>query len=49
MQAPGSGLGLSIVYRILELQRGTVQFDAPPTGSGLQVTVALPLVRDARF
>jgi two-component system sensor histidine kinase QseC len=47
-QAPGSGLGLSIVHRILELHRGRMQFDAPPTGSGLQVTVALPRVRDAR-
>jgi two-component system sensor histidine kinase QseC len=47
-QAPGSGLGLSIVHRILELHRGRMQLDAPPTGSGLQVTVALPRVRDAR-
>jgi two-component system sensor histidine kinase QseC len=47
-QAPGSGLGLSIVHRILELHRGRMQCDAPPTGSGLQVTVALPRVRDAR-
>ena len=47
-QAPGSGLGLSIVHRILELHRGRMHFDAPPTGSGLQVTVALPRVRDAR-
>jgi signal transduction histidine kinase len=47
-QAPGSGLGLSIVHRILELHRGRMQFDAPPTGSGLQVIVALPRVRDAR-
>jgi signal transduction histidine kinase len=48
-QAPGSGLGLSIVQRILELHRGRMQFDAPPTGSGLHVTVALPRVRDARL
>jgi two-component system sensor histidine kinase QseC len=47
-QAPGSGLGLSIVHRILDLHRGRMQFDAPPTGSGLQVTVTLPRVRDAR-
>ena len=47
-QAPGSGLGLSIVHRILELHRGRMHLDAPPTGSGLQVTVALPRVRDAR-
>jgi two-component system, OmpR family, sensor histidine kinase QseC len=47
-QAPGSGLGLSIVHRILDLHRGRMQFDAPPTGSGLQVTVALRRMRDAR-
>lgn len=47
-QAAGSGLGLSIVHRILELHQGRLQFDAPPTGSGLQVTVALPRVRDER-
>jgi two-component system sensor histidine kinase QseC len=47
-QAPGSGLGLSIVHRILELHRGRMRLDAPPTESGLQVTVALPRVRDAR-
>jgi two-component system, OmpR family, sensor kinase len=47
-QAPGSGLGLSIVQRILELHRGRMHLDAPSTGSGLQVTVALPRVRDER-
>jgi two-component system sensor histidine kinase QseC len=47
-QAPGSGLGLSIVRRVLDLHRGRMQFEAPPTGSGLRVTVALPRVRDAR-
>jgi two-component system sensor histidine kinase QseC len=47
-RAPGSGLGLSIVHRILELHRGRMQFDALPTGSGFQVTVVLPRVRDAR-
>lgn len=47
-QAPGSGLGLSIVHRIVDLHRGRMQLDAPPTGSGLQVTVALPRVRDQR-
>jgi two-component system, OmpR family, sensor histidine kinase QseC len=42
--APGSGLGLSIVHRILDLHRGRVHLDAPSTGIGLQVTVALPRV-----
>jgi two-component system sensor histidine kinase QseC len=46
--APGSGLGLSIVHRILDLHHGRMHVDAPPTGSGLQVTVALPRVRDER-
>jgi two-component system sensor histidine kinase QseC len=48
MQEPGSGLGLSIVHRIVDLHRGTMQLDPPPTGVGLQVTVALPRVRDER-
>ena len=44
-RAPGSGLGLSIVQRILDLHRGTIRLDTPPSNSGLQVTVALPRVR----
>jgi two-component system sensor histidine kinase QseC len=46
-QAPGSGLGLSIVRRVLDLHRGTIQLDTPPSGIGLQVTVALLRVRNA--
>jgi signal transduction histidine kinase len=45
-QAPGSGLGLSIVQRILDLHRGTIHLDTPTLGVGLQVTVSLPRVRD---
>ena len=45
-QAPGSGLGLSIVQRILDLHRGTIHLDTPTPGVGLQVTVSLPRVRD---
>jgi two-component system sensor histidine kinase QseC len=47
-QAPGSGLGLSIVQRIVDLHRGRMVLDAPPAGIGLQVTVALPRMRDER-
>ena len=43
-QAPGSGLGLSIVQRILDLHRGTIRLDSPATTIGLQVTIALPRV-----
>ncbi len=42
--APGSGLGLSIVQRILDLHCGTMRFDTPATAIGLQVTIALPRV-----
>jgi two-component system sensor histidine kinase QseC len=45
-QAAGSGLGLSIVQRIVDLHRGRLHLDAPPTGTGLQVIVALPRVRE---
>ena len=45
-QAPGSGLGLSIVQRIVDLHRGTLQFETPPTGKGVRVTVALPRVAE---
>lgn len=44
LQAPGSGLGLSIVQRILDLHRGTIGLDSPATTIGLQVTIALPRV-----
>src|SRR5215469_16523532 len=38
----GSGLGLSIVGRIVELLFGKIELAAPATGSGLVVTVTLP-------
>ena len=47
-QAPGSGLGLSIVQRIVDLHRGTIRLDSPATTIGLQVTITLPRVVDER-
>ncbi len=41
-RASGSGLGLSIAQRILDLHRGTLTLDTPATSTGLQVTIALP-------
>ena len=43
--APGSGLGLSIVQRILDLHRGTIRLDTSPADAGLQVMVVLPRAR----
>jgi signal transduction histidine kinase len=40
--AGGSGLGLSIVGRIVELLGGEIELAAPSTGTGLVVTVTLP-------
>ena len=38
----GSGLGLSIVGRVVELLCGDIELSAPPVGTGLIVTVRLP-------
>jgi signal transduction histidine kinase len=38
----GSGLGLSIVGRVVELLGGDIQLSSPPVGTGLVVTVTLP-------
>lgn len=43
----GSGLGLSIVGRIVQLLSGTVELSAPPAGTGLIVTICLPLAPGA--
>jgi two-component system, OmpR family, sensor histidine kinase QseC len=40
--AGGSGLGLSIVGRVVELLGGRIELASPATGTGLTVTVALP-------
>ena len=36
----GSGLGLSIVKRIVELHNATIHFSEPESGQGLKVTVS---------
>ncbi len=41
---PGCGLGLSIVYRIIEILGGEIRMDESPLG-GLLVVVRLPLTR----
>jgi two-component system sensor histidine kinase QseC len=38
----GSGLGLSIVGRVVELLAGEIELSAPDSGTGLVVTVRLP-------
>jgi signal transduction histidine kinase len=38
----GSGLGLSIVGRVVELLSGDIQLSSPAAGTGLMVTVTLP-------
>jgi two-component system, OmpR family, sensor histidine kinase QseC len=40
--AGGSGLGLSIVGRIVELLGGSIELSSPAVGTGLLVTVTLP-------
>jgi len=40
--AQGSGLGLSLVQRIVEIHSGSVKYLCGPEGHGLQVQVTLP-------
>ena len=40
----GLGLGLSIVYHLVELHRGTVQAESPGEGQGTTITLRLPLL-----
>jgi two-component system CheB/CheR fusion protein len=40
----GLGLGLSIVYHLVELHGGTVQADSPGEGQGTTITLRLPLL-----
>ena len=47
-QPPGSGLGLSIVQRIVDLHSGTIHFEASPNSRGLEVTVSVPRAGDRR-
>jgi signal transduction histidine kinase len=41
--AKGSGLGLSIVARIVELHGASIQYDSGPDGCGLQVRITFPV------
>lgn len=43
--AAGSGLGLSIVRRIIELHHGRLEIGSPATGQGVELRVSLPLAR----
>jgi K+-sensing histidine kinase KdpD len=47
-QAPGFGLGLSIVSHVVALHQGTVRHVAGPRGTGTAVSLALPLSEDER-
>ena len=40
----GLGLGLSIVYHLVELHGGTVQAESPGEGQGTTITLRLPLL-----
>jgi two-component system CheB/CheR fusion protein len=40
----GLGLGLSIVYHLVQLHGGTVQADSPGKGQGATITLRLPLL-----
>ncbi|MCU6434281.1 sensor histidine kinase N-terminal domain-containing protein [Undibacterium sp. Jales W-56] len=44
MNPGGAGLGLSIVRDIVELHRGQLQLDAAARGSGLKLSVSIPLL-----
>jgi len=46
LEGSGSGLGLSIARRILDLHHGTLEFETASRAGGLQVTIALPRLRD---
>jgi signal transduction histidine kinase len=39
----GSGIGLSLVYRIVQMHDGAVDVEAPESGSGTRMTVRLPV------
>ena len=46
--SPGSGLGLSIVKRIVGLHGGTLDIATPAAGSGVSLIVSLPLASETR-
>jgi signal transduction histidine kinase len=39
----GSGIGLSLVYRIVQMHDGAVDVEAPESGQGTRMTVRLPV------
>lgn len=41
-KSTGSGLGLGIVQQIAEVHNASIALETPPSGKGLQVTVAFP-------
>ena len=44
--SPGSGLGLSIVERIVQLHHAAIRFESGHAGRGLSVTIAFPKARE---
>ncbi|HBB31251.1 MAG TPA: hybrid sensor histidine kinase/response regulator, partial [Cyanobacteria bacterium UBA8803] len=41
---PGLGIGLALVWQLVQLQKGTIQVESPGIGQGAIFTVILPLI-----